>query len=152
MIIGEPEQLQVTVEGTGRVESCIGENITFTCNGLGLAHTWTAPGLLHSTRLIYSFPDVVTSRYTLRSLALDGTVFTSSFMVISDAEFNNTNVTCRDTVGGVQHRIAVVLGEILCEYVPSFQIGHVKRVFISVLFKSVYVARHEWYNYYILKN
>ncbi len=106
--------LQTRVEGTDRVESCIGENITFTCNVSGLAHIWTAPGLLPPNTVVTpSIVDVVTSRYTLRLVSVDGVNTISSLTVISDAEFSNTNVTCDDIFGDeVQQRTAVVLGKL----------------------------------------
>ena len=114
-LIGESVPLQTRVEGTGRVESCIGENITYTCNVSGSAHVWSAPGLLPpNTVVLPGLDDVVTSRYTLRLVSDDGVNIISSLtVIILDAEFNNTNVTCSDSRGDeVQQRTAVVLGKL----------------------------------------
>ncbi len=107
--LGDSTPLQV---GTGRVEPCIRENITYTCNVSSIAHIWTAPGLLPNTAVTPSSADVVTSRYTLRFVSIDGVDIISSLTVISDVGFNNTNVTCSDPFGNeVQQTIAIVLGE-----------------------------------------
>ena len=107
--------LQTRVEGTDRVESCIGENITFTCNVSGLAHIWTAPGLLPPNTVVTpTIVDEVTSQYTLRLVSFDGFNSISSLtVIISDAEFNNINVTCSNPLGSeVQQRNALVLGKL----------------------------------------
>ncbi len=66
--LGDSTPLQVTIEGTGRVEACISENVTYTCNVPDDAHTWDAPGLLplSSTVTPVTTTEFVTSRYTLR--------------------------------------------------------------------------------------
>ncbi len=95
--LGDSTPLQVTIEGTKRVEACIRENITYTCNLPGLAHIWTAPGLpLRNIGVNSNTDDVVTSRYTLRLVSDDGANIISSLTVISDVGFNNTNITCSD--------------------------------------------------------
>ncbi len=86
--LGDSTPLQVTIEGTGRVEACINETITYTCNVSGDAHIWDAPPVS---------PDVVTtSRYIV---SLNGFNIISSLTVISDVGFNNTNVTCVSLFG-----------------------------------------------------
>ncbi len=87
--LGDSTPLQVTIEGTGRVEACIRENITYTCNMSGSIHRWTAPGLFPPNST-----EFVTSRYTLILVSDDGVNIISSLTVISDVGFNNTNVTC----------------------------------------------------------
>ncbi len=117
--------LQTRVEGTDRVESCIGENITYTCSVPGSAHLWTAPRLLPPNTVVNStFLDEVTSQYTLRLVSYDGfNIISSLTIIILDAEFSNTNVTCSNPLGNeVQQRIAVVLSEFL-EYFPQNIIG-----------------------------
>ncbi len=111
--LGDSTPLQVTIEGTGRVEACIRENITYTCNVSDDAHTWTAPGLLPPSTAVTPYTaDIVTSQYTLRLVSDDGVNIISSLTVISDVGFNNTNVTCADTRGDeVQQTLAIVLGE-----------------------------------------
>ncbi len=111
--LGDSTPLQVTIEGTGRVEPCIRENITYTCNVSSATHTWTAPGLLPpSTAVLPGFVDIVTPRYTLRVVSDDGVNIISSLTVISDVGFSNTNVTCADGRGDeVQQTLAIVLGE-----------------------------------------
>ncbi len=111
--LGDSTPLQVTIEGTGRVEACISENITYTCNVSGIVHTWTAPGLsLPATSVTPNSADSVTSRYTLRLVSSDGGNIISSLTVISDVGFNNTNVTCVDALDDeVQQALAIVLGE-----------------------------------------
>ncbi len=111
--LGDSTPLQVTIEGTGRVEACIRENITYTCNVSSIVHIWTAPGLLPpNTNVLPNFDDVVTSRYTLRVVSNDGVNIMSSLTVISDVGFSNTNVTCVDALDNeVQQALAIVLGE-----------------------------------------
>ncbi len=110
--LGDSTPLQVTIEGTGRVEACIRENITYTCNVSGSTHTWTAPGLsLPPTTVNPDTTDVVTPQYTLRRVSDDGVNIISSLTVISDVGFNNTNVTCAVVRVEVQQTVAIVLGE-----------------------------------------
>ncbi len=112
--LGGSTPLQVTIEeGTGRVEACIRENITYTCNVSGIVHTWIAPGLsLPATAVLPNTDDMVTSRYTLRRVSNDGVNIISSLTVIADVGFNNTNVTCADGLDNeVQQALAIVLGE-----------------------------------------
>ncbi len=114
--LGDSTPLQVTIEGTGRVEACIRENITYTCNVSGPTHRWTAPSprlsLPTNPTVTPSFVDVVTSRYTLRLVSDDGVNIISSLTVISDVGFNNTNITCSDARDEeVQQTLAIVLGE-----------------------------------------
>ncbi len=109
--LGDSTPLQVTIEGTGRVEPCIRENITYTCNVSGSTHTWTAPGLLATTTVNPDTADVVTPRYTLRLVSDDGVNIISSLTVISDVGFSNTNVTCEVARVEVQQTLAIVLGE-----------------------------------------
>ncbi len=106
--LGDSTPLQVTIEGTGRVEACIRENITYTCNVPDGVHIWDAP----SYRLVPVSPDVVTSRYIIRAVSIDGVNIISSLTVLSDVGFNNTNVTCTNIHGGeVQQILAKVLGK-----------------------------------------
>ena len=111
--LGDSTPLQVTIEGTGRVEACIRENITYTCNLSSPTHTWTAPGLsLPLTAVLPGSVDIVTSRYTLILVSDDGVNIISSLTVISDVGFNNTNVACTSLRGDeVQQTLAIVLGE-----------------------------------------
>ncbi len=112
--LGDSTPLQVTIEGTGRVEPCISENITYTCNVSGIVHIWNAPGLLPPTTTVTpsTTTEFVTPRYTLRPVSNDGSNIISSLTVISDVGFNNTNVTCVDALGDeVQQTLAIVLGE-----------------------------------------
>ncbi len=108
--LGDSTPLQVTIEGTGRVEPCIRETITYTCNVSALAHIWTAPGIPVPSILVSPGSNVVRGRYTLRIVSLDDSSIISSLSVIADVGFNNTNVTC--ALGNeVQQTLAIVLGE-----------------------------------------
>ncbi len=112
--LGDSTPLQVTIEGTGRVEACFRENITYTCNVSDDTHFWTAPGLSLPTNptVLPGFVDVVKPRYTLRFVSDDGVNIISSLTVISDVGFNNTNVTCTSLRGDeIQQALAIVLGE-----------------------------------------
>ncbi len=103
----------MTIEGTGRVEACIRENITYTCNVSVSTHIWNAPGLLPPNTIVVpaTTTEFDTPRYTLRVVSDDGVNIISSLTVISDVGFNNTNVTCTDTRAEVQQTLAIVLGE-----------------------------------------
>ncbi len=112
--LGDSTPLQVTIEGTGRVEACIRENITYTCNVSGLAHIWNAPGLLPPNTVVTpTTTEFVTSRYTLRLVSNDGANIISSLTVISDVGFNNTNVTCADPFGNEFQQTLAILAIVL---------------------------------------
>lgn len=118
--VGMSAELEYIVQGTERIESCIGEAIMYTCTLPSQAHRWIVSGITLPDRGIVnqdSF-DVFHSVFTLRVVSSQNGNITSELKVISIQQFNGTSFTCIDVSetsrNDFQRAVGLVLGELYC--------------------------------------
>ena len=103
----------VEFTGTG---FCVGDNVTFICDILSIAHQWNGPGF--STILIAIVSSEVVgpdNRFTLAVVNSSASRIITSLSVKVYSGFNGSNITCSDYLSlssNIQTATVTVLGKI----------------------------------------
>lgn len=133
-------ELQITVEGESRNATCIGENVTYTCDADTIVHTWNIPGVLPVDALSIVSNNrvgfITSGQFTVRIVATEPR-FVTSLLVIAYQELNGSTITCTAGSASVadQSTIAIVVGKL--NYAPRLCITFMALFFNNALFSNI---------------